>query len=221
MAGGGVDFYTHHEWYDNVMAIFEYHSDEGVGRGFCQVQTTTSNGGFYENFMGEDGTLVISEVPQRGNQMLKEPHVEEDVWQQLVEDGMLLKAEVPAPDPDDAFIDSRVSPPLASNAWGLPVERVDARILVLQRSRTGLLFPPTTDLSGSLLSPSDAPGRPVLRPRPRRVPSRPTAFPRSTRNVGYRPWHTYATSLGQVAPARQPIGLVRATFGAAWSRVRR
>ncbi|MCP4644579.1 MAG: Gfo/Idh/MocA family oxidoreductase [bacterium] len=122
MASGGVDFYPHHEWYDNVMAVYEYETEQGVARAFYQVLTTTSNGGFYENFMGVDGTLVISEVPQRGNHFLKEAHADQERWEQLARAGLLdqVVAEAPAGDATDVNQDVRVSKPLG--AWDLPVE---------------------------------------------------------------------------------------------------
>lgn len=64
LAGGGVDYYKDHEWYDNVMCIFDYETPEGVARAYYQVLTTTSSGGgYFENFMGIDGSLKISEQP--------------------------------------------------------------------------------------------------------------------------------------------------------------
>ncbi len=122
LAGGGVDYYKQHEWYDNVMAIFDYETDEGVSRAFYQVLTTTSNGGFYENFMGVDGTLAISEVPQNGDHMLKEVHADEDKWNRLAKQGELEKAaqEAALVASDDVTVDVRVSAALGS--WPLPVE---------------------------------------------------------------------------------------------------
>ncbi|MEM9444361.1 MAG: Gfo/Idh/MocA family oxidoreductase [Verrucomicrobiota bacterium] len=65
IAGGGVDFYDKHEWYDNVMAIYEYEGKLGKTRAFYQVQTTTSaGGGYYEYFMGTGGAIKISENPK-------------------------------------------------------------------------------------------------------------------------------------------------------------
>ncbi len=122
MASGGVDFYPHHEWYDNVMAIYEYETAEGTSRAFYQVLTTTSNGGFYETFMGEDGTLVISEMPPRGNHFLREDHAEVERWEQLAKNGQLVAfaEEAPAePKPADTFADVRVTPNLG--AWDLPI----------------------------------------------------------------------------------------------------
>jgi predicted dehydrogenase len=64
IAAGGADYYKTHEWHDNVMAIFDYETPEGVVRAFYQVLTTTSaGGGYYEMFMGDEGSLKISESP--------------------------------------------------------------------------------------------------------------------------------------------------------------
>ncbi len=74
IASGGVDFYTQHEWYDNVMAIYEFENEYGVSRAMYQVLTTTAHGSFYESFLGEDGSIDLSEVPERGNTAAKEVH---------------------------------------------------------------------------------------------------------------------------------------------------
>ena len=66
MASGGLDYYENREWYDNVMAIYEYPTGSGTVRGMYQVLNTTSHGGFYETFMGDQGSLVISEDERKG-----------------------------------------------------------------------------------------------------------------------------------------------------------
>jgi predicted dehydrogenase len=64
MASGGLDYYSNHDWYDNAMVIYEYPLVLGVARGSYQVQTTTSAGGGYsEMFMGDEGTIKMSEDP--------------------------------------------------------------------------------------------------------------------------------------------------------------
>ena len=64
MASGGLDYYSNHEWYDNAMVIYEYPLPAGVARAFYQVQTTTSaGGGYFEMFMGDEGTIKMSEDP--------------------------------------------------------------------------------------------------------------------------------------------------------------
>ena len=64
MASGGLDYFKNHDWYDNAMVIYEYPLPQGVARAFYQVQTTTSaGGGYFETFMGDDGTIRMSEDP--------------------------------------------------------------------------------------------------------------------------------------------------------------
>ncbi|HEX2099787.1 MAG TPA: Gfo/Idh/MocA family oxidoreductase, partial [Candidatus Synoicihabitans sp.] len=64
IAAGGTDYYKGREWYDNVMAIFDYETPEGTARAFYQVLTTTSaGGGYFEQFMGDEGSVKISENP--------------------------------------------------------------------------------------------------------------------------------------------------------------
>jgi predicted dehydrogenase len=65
IASGGVDYYKTHEWYDNAYAIYEYPTKEGIVRATYNVLTTTSaGGGYHEYFMGDEGSLKISESPK-------------------------------------------------------------------------------------------------------------------------------------------------------------
>ncbi len=119
-ASGGIDYYKNREWYDNVMAIYEFQTPGGASRAFYQVQTTTKNGGFYEVFMGDDGALQISEVPPRGNWAMREAHAPE--WDSLVKDGLLL-SEAPViqkVDTRNVFVDVRVT--AEAGRWPIPVE---------------------------------------------------------------------------------------------------
>ena len=80
VASGGVDYFRDREWYDNVMAIYEYAGPAGRARAYYQVLTTTSAGGGYsETFMGDLGTLRVSEMPGV-TCVYREPHVEAKDW---------------------------------------------------------------------------------------------------------------------------------------------
>jgi len=120
MASGGIDYYQDREWYDNVMTIYEFQTKSGPARAFYQVQTTTKHGGFYEAFMGENGTLVISEVPERGNWAMREAHAPE--WDSLVKMGYLQSEKPPLQkvDTKNIFLDVRVT--AEAGRWPLPVE---------------------------------------------------------------------------------------------------
>lgn len=90
VASGGVDYWTNHEWYDNVMAVYEYETKVGNVRAFYQTGTTNSNGGYYETFMGDEGTLTISESAGRGS-VFKEGWVDAAKWDQWVQKGYISK----------------------------------------------------------------------------------------------------------------------------------
>jgi len=63
MASGGLLYYEPktHEWYDTVMVIFDYDTPLGPAKAYYQTQTTNGSQGYYESFMGDQGTLLISE----------------------------------------------------------------------------------------------------------------------------------------------------------------
>ena len=119
MASGGVDYFKNHEWYDNVMAIHEYETPAGAVRTCYQVLTTTSSGGgYFEQFMGINGTLKISENPKL-TRVYREAHAPS--WDKYIELGYLAgKAEAPEPAENDAgVVDARETAELA--AFEIPV----------------------------------------------------------------------------------------------------
>jgi predicted dehydrogenase len=63
MASGGLLYYEPktHEWYDTVMAVFDYDTPVGPVKAYYQTQTTNGSQGYFETFMGDQGTLLISE----------------------------------------------------------------------------------------------------------------------------------------------------------------
>ena len=93
-ASGGTDYYEKktHEWYDTVMAIFEYETKQGKVRAFYQTLTTNSSNGYSETFMGDAGTINISEADGRGG-VFPERYADADVkktWKQYVADKKVL-----------------------------------------------------------------------------------------------------------------------------------
>jgi predicted dehydrogenase len=122
IASGGTDYYDKktHEWYDTVMAIYDFETKEGVVRAFYQVLTTNSNQGYYETFMGDQGTLVISESAARGS-VYREQSSPVD-WDKWVKLGFLnepKKKEEEAKPAGGATLDIRET--LAPPAYEIPV----------------------------------------------------------------------------------------------------
>ena len=120
VASGGIDYYDRrtHEWFDTVLATFEYDTRYGKVRGFYQTISTNSNQGFYESFMGDQGTLVISESGSRGA-TYREPTAPD--WDKWVSLGyMTAPAAEPKKPQTDAVLDVRET--LAPPAYELPVK---------------------------------------------------------------------------------------------------
>jgi hypothetical protein len=106
--------------YDNAMAIYEFDTESGPARAMYQVQTTTKHGGFYEAFMGENGSIVLSEVPQRGDWAMREAHAPE--WDSLVREGYLKTEKPPLRKIDTKTICLDVRVTTEAGRWPLPVE---------------------------------------------------------------------------------------------------
>lgn len=123
MASGGTDYYdpATHEWYDTVQVLYEYDTQAGPVRAFYQTITTNSSEGYFESFLGDEGTLQISESSNRGG-IFREQTAPD--WGKWVDMGYLL-----APEEDDqpqetgAILDVRET--LAPPQHSLPVELTD------------------------------------------------------------------------------------------------
>jgi predicted dehydrogenase len=132
LAGGGTDYYSKdtHQWYDNIMAIYEYQIPldstssprAGTIRAFYQTIYSNSCQGYYESFMGDQATLVISESASRGA-VYREPAA--PPWDKWVKMGYVLepakKEKVPEEKPKTgAVVDVRET--LAPPAYELAVK---------------------------------------------------------------------------------------------------
>ncbi len=120
IATGGTDYYNKdtHQWYDNVIAVYEYGTKQGTVRASYQTLTTNSSNGYYENFLGDKGTLGISESASRGT-VYPEPSAPD--WEQWVKAGIINKPveEAKSDAGDDALLDVRET--LAPPAYEIPV----------------------------------------------------------------------------------------------------
>jgi predicted dehydrogenase len=88
MASGGIDYWKGHDWYDNVMAIYEYDVGGQTVRAFYQTITTNSSQGYFETFMGDEGTLLISEAAGRGT-IYREAWLPAQNWEKWVKMGYI------------------------------------------------------------------------------------------------------------------------------------
>ncbi|MBN2312714.1 MAG: Gfo/Idh/MocA family oxidoreductase [Sedimentisphaerales bacterium] len=111
MASGGVDYWKGHDWYDHVMVIYEYPVGDRTVRAFYQTITTNSSQGYFETFMGDEGTLEISEASGRGT-AYREAWVPATDWDKWVKMGIIKATEEPEEEKTagDAVLDSRESP---------------------------------------------------------------------------------------------------------------
>ncbi|MEI7908551.1 MAG: Gfo/Idh/MocA family oxidoreductase [Verrucomicrobiota bacterium] len=133
-ATGGNSYFKEREHFDNVMALFDYDTPQGQVRAFYQVLTTTSSGGgYWESFMGTEGTIKISEnssvteIFKEASPAPKDPSAPPPdkpiplSWDHLVQRGLLgRKAAAPPPAPAAGVVDSRVSKP--PEGFALPGE---------------------------------------------------------------------------------------------------
>jgi predicted dehydrogenase len=122
---GGNDYYDR-QMNDNVMAMYEFKTKEGkINRAYYQVLTTSSRGGFYEQFMGENGSLTISEIAARGNTVQREVRgggPEESLWVEFAKQGLVVqpKKVVSREVTSNVAVDARVT--AAADGWPLPVD---------------------------------------------------------------------------------------------------
>ncbi len=124
LASGGTAYYKSdvYEWYDTVMTIYDYETDERVIRGFYQTINSNSNFGYFENFMGDQGTLYLSEATGR-MKVYREPTAPD--WEKWVNIGILgsseEKEEPKKEDSDSIEVEESVAPP----SYDIPVKFTD------------------------------------------------------------------------------------------------
>jgi len=124
LASGRTNYYDKktHEWYDTVMAIYEYITAEGPVSAYYQTITTNSGQGYFEMFMGHEGTLLVSERASRCR-IYRETWVEPAKWEPWSRKGYLGAAVEPEKKPmaaQAASLDSRESVP--PPCYQLPVQ---------------------------------------------------------------------------------------------------
>jgi len=117
IASGGRNYFKDREHFDNVMCVFDYDTPTGGARAFYQVLTTTSaGGGYFERFMGPEGTIEISERAAYTN-IYRESSAPS--WDDLVQRGYLERvSDAPASSADGDAIASYES--AAPEKYNLP-----------------------------------------------------------------------------------------------------
>ena len=123
LASGGIDFYDRstRDWYDTIMSVFEYNADSGILRAFYQTINTNNSQGYFENFMGEYGTITISESANRVG-IYREPS--SPAWDEWVNKGYVTSPLIPqVTEASEAVLDVRESVP--QEKYGIPVNFTD------------------------------------------------------------------------------------------------
>ena len=93
-ASGGQLYYDPktHEWYDTVMAVYDYDTAAGPVKAFYQTQTTNGSQGYFENFMGDQGTLVISESEAHAAKVYRD--VNAPAWDTWIQKGYITTPKI-------------------------------------------------------------------------------------------------------------------------------
>jgi predicted dehydrogenase len=96
MASGGNLYYDPrtHEWYDTVMVVYDYDTPAGPVKAFYQTQTTNGSQGYFESFMGDHGTLLISESELNyAGRLYRDPNA--PPWDQWIQKGYVSAPRLP------------------------------------------------------------------------------------------------------------------------------
>jgi predicted dehydrogenase len=93
-ASGGQLYYDPktHEWYDTVMAVYDYDTAAGPVKAYYQTQTTNGSQGYFENFMGDQGTLLISESEAHAAKLYRD--VNAPAWDTWIQKGYITVPKV-------------------------------------------------------------------------------------------------------------------------------
>ena len=91
IASGRMNFYDgkKRQWYDTVMAVYEYETARGSVTAFYQTLSASASGGYFENFMGDQGSLTISESPGKCAVYRDKDHA--PAWDRWIKAGLLYK----------------------------------------------------------------------------------------------------------------------------------
>jgi len=90
LANSGAEPEQPSRWHDNVLAVYEYPTQNRIVQASCRVLTTTrgDGSGSHTLFMGPEGSLKISQVP-KSTAVYRDPDAPD--WDQWVQKGHLLQ----------------------------------------------------------------------------------------------------------------------------------
>ena len=86
---GYLDKYTH-QWYDTVMVVYEYETMSGPVSAYYQILSSNRHDGYFEKFMGDQGTLEVSETTNRTMVFPELMNSANKVWARCVKEGCLV-----------------------------------------------------------------------------------------------------------------------------------
>src|SRR5262249_18857542 len=92
-----------------AMVIYEYETKAGPARAYYQTQTTNGSQGYFENFMGDQGTLILSESEANYPGLLyRDPNA--PAWDEWIRKGYLSAPKLQEKKADEeAVLDVRES----------------------------------------------------------------------------------------------------------------
>jgi predicted dehydrogenase len=126
IASGGTDYYepATHEWYDTVLAIYEYQTAAGKVRAYYKTQTTNGSQGYFETFMGDQGTLVLSESEATYSGSIYR-EISAPAWDEWVQKGYIAAPKIQAAPTEEsaAVLDVRES--VSPDEHRIPIELTD------------------------------------------------------------------------------------------------
>jgi predicted dehydrogenase len=111
-ARGGTYYYgrKNHQWNDVARIIFDYETEQGPVSACCQIILTNGYGGNFEAFMGDMGTLELSQSPDR-NVVYRDPDTPD--WDKWVRLGILHRPGMKEQKKDNSVIEvGETKPPV-------------------------------------------------------------------------------------------------------------
>ena len=79
-----------HEWYDTLMAVYEYQTEQGPSLAHYQILSSNRSGGDFERFLGDQGTLEVSETANRATVLPELWNSDNRVWARCVKENYLV-----------------------------------------------------------------------------------------------------------------------------------